>query len=334
MAIQQHYLRILKRQVQGHLQEQMEPEAYQALLADIGPVLETPSSERDAIAQILQGIWKATNDECFGISPDPVPRGTWALTCDYMSDGETLKMALDRGQRISSFLPPVCHRLTVSREGQRIFLGIGTYVGPDDPEHFLTEFYTMLWHRFLSWCIDTPLPLIEVHFAHQQSEREHDPRSLFDCPVLYGQDSSCMVFSSHLLDCAIERSPAELQSFLKESPAHIVDIFNDRVSLRSRIRAEIHNAIELNGRVPSLEDLCQELELSPRKLRTRLAQLGTDYSRIKDEYLRNHVADLLRDPRYSIDEVVAQSGYCDSASLTRACKRWFGMPPARYRAEL
>ena len=38
--------------------------------------------------------------------------------------------------------------------------------------------------------------------------------------------------------------------------------------------------------------------------------------------------------RHTLTDVADLLGYVDSSNFFRACKRWFGVPPAQYRASL
>lgn len=331
MDEQQHYLRVLDTHIQRTLSEVEDLQAREQLLARLEENTHAQTGLDDAVAMLLRALWKTTEDEFFGLSPEKMPRGTWALACDYMLEGRTLQELLQRGQRIFSFLPPASKRIRLGKQGSIAKVAVSCYTGPGDPEHFLIEFYTMLWHRFLCWAVDEPLPLTGVYFSHPRPVHHPVCQRLFDCPIEYDCEESSFAFSASLLQSAVRRSKPELTSWLKESPVDIVSVFDEQVSLKSRLRAEILQALRRLGRIPTYEEVCQALDMGPQKVRRQLKLEGASYQSLKDELLRNVVTELLNDPGHSLEDVVQLSGYCDSASLTRACKRWFGMTPGQYR---
>ncbi|WP_116368170.1 AraC family transcriptional regulator [Parahaliea mediterranea] len=333
-TIERHYLGVIKSQADRCLKGRLDPEKYDALIRDINRYTEPSDEGEDPVAKVLQALWKATNDEYFGLAPEKVPKGTFALVCDYMAREDTLQEALVRGELILDFLPPSSLRLNVKRVEKQVHLSVRTYIGPEDPDHFLIEFYMMLWHRFLSWCIGTPLPLVRVNFSHAPMEPEASGFNPFSCPVHFRSDSSRLVFPELYLEYPVARSRTELQCWLRESPGEVVSVFRESGNLRARVRSEIQDALDTDGSIPSFQDICKRLQLSPRVVRDRLARLGTDYRHIKDDYLRKHVEVLLRDRQRDMKEVLLQSGYSDAASLIRACKRWFGLTPKGYRETL
>jgi AraC-like DNA-binding protein len=76
------------------------------------------------------------------------------------------------------------------------------------------------------------------------------------------------------------------------------------------------------------------LAMSRRTLSRRLRRGGTTYRALLDANLRAQAQSLLRDPALDVAEVGYTLGYQDAASFGRACRRWFGTSPGRYRRRL
>lgn len=331
MDEQKHYLRVLDTHIRRTLEGVADPAAREQLVARLQENTDAQTGLDDGVAMLLRALWKTTEDEFFGLSPEKMPRGTWALACDYMLEGRTLQEVLQRGQRIFSFLPPASKWIRLGRRGNLAVVTVSCYTGEGDPEHFLIEFYTMLWHRFLCWAVDESIPLSAVHFSHARPGHHAVCQRLFDCPLEYDREQSSFAFSAGLLQCEVRRSKPELTSWLKDSPVDIVSVFEEQGSLKSRLRGEILAILRRDGRIPAYEEVCRSVGMGAQKLRRQLKLEGTSFQILKDELLRNVVTELLNDPGHSLEDVVQLSGYCDSASLTRACKRWFGMTPGQYR---
>lgn len=326
-----HYLRVLDKLIERTLSEVSDPLARDRLIQKLEENTHSQAGVEDEIALLLRALWKTTEDEFFGLSPEIMRRGTWALACDYMLDGRTLQEALLRGQRIFSFLPPQSMAIELCREGNLAVVNLSCYVGAGDPDHFLIEFYTMLWHRFLCWAVDQQIPLSVVRFTHARPAHHAVCSRLLDSPIEYQSPRSCFAFSGNLLQSQVRRSKPELTSWLKDSPVDVVRVMEDQMGLKTQLRRELSEYLRQHGRLPAYEEVCQSLGLGPQTARRQLKLEGTSYQAIKDELMKNVVAELLKDPRHSLEDVVQLTGYSDGASLTRACKRWFGMTPGQYR---
>ncbi|MDD3763568.1 MAG: AraC family transcriptional regulator [Nevskiales bacterium] len=85
------------------------------------------------------------------------------------------------------------------------------------------------------------------------------------------------------------------------------------------------------GLVASLEDAAEKLAMSPRSLRRKLEEEGTTFRAIVDTERKQLAAQLLQGSDMKLDELALQLGYGDTASFTRAFRRWFDQSPGEYR---
>ncbi|MDJ0789730.1 MAG: helix-turn-helix domain-containing protein, partial [Myxococcota bacterium] len=84
----------------------------------------------------------------------------------------------------------------------------------------------------------------------------------------------------------------------------------------------------------SIEEAARALGMSRRSLTRRLAEHGTSFREVRDDHLRSRAERLLRDPDLHLADVAFRLGYRDVANFGRASRRWFGMPPGRFRRSL
>ena len=120
--------------------------------------------------------------------------------------------------------------------------------------------------------------------------------------------------------------------------AHLVRLLEDqcRAQLERRSVAGIAGQVRQQllgplGLVASFEDMAKALNMAPRSLRRKLEEEGSSYrTLVEDE--RKQLADrLLVSTDMKIDELALQLGYTDTASFTRAFRRWHGVSPGAYR---
>jgi len=72
------------------------------------------------------------------------------------------------------------------------------------------------------------------------------------------------------------------------------------------------------GRFPPVEEAADHLHMSPRTLRRRLDEEGTNYQRIVHELRRQLAETYLRDSMLSIAEIADMLGYNDVSNFRRA----------------
>ena len=88
-----------------------------------------------------------------------------------------------------------------------------------------------------------------------------------------------------------------------------------------------------NGQL-SLEILAEAVGFSVRTLQRRLGEAGTTFSHLVDEVRMRTALPLLEDPGIKLADIAFEIGYSHPAHFTRAFRRWAGMSPSEYRADL
>jgi len=85
------------------------------------------------------------------------------------------------------------------------------------------------------------------------------------------------------------------------------------------------------GLVASLDEVARSLAMSPRSLRRKLDQEGTSFRKLLEEERRQLALQLLENSAMKQDELAIHLGYTDTASFTRAFRRWMNCSPGEYR---
>lgn len=120
--------------------------------------------------------------------------------------------------------------------------------------------------------------------------------------------------------------------------ARLVRLLEDqcRIQLERRQVAGVSGQVRSQllgplGLLASLEDVARQLALSPRSLRRRLEEEGISFRDLVEAERKQVALQLLEGTEMKIDEIALQLGYGDTASFTRAFRRWFGRAPGEYR---
>ena len=78
-------------------------------------------------------------------------------------------------------------------------------------------------------------------------------------------------------------------------------------------------------------DVAALLGISVATLHRRLSAEGTSFKRLSDEASKSLASLLIAQKSLSIATIATRLGYSETAALTRAFHRWFGMSPRQYR---
>lgn len=86
------------------------------------------------------------------------------------------------------------------------------------------------------------------------------------------------------------------------------------------------------GLVASLEEVAKALAMSPRSLRRKLESENTNYKNVLDQERQQIAQLLLHGSNMKLDELAFHLGYTDTASFSRAFRRWNGCSPGEFRS--
>jgi AraC-like DNA-binding protein len=289
--------------------------------------------DNDSVARLLKALWRETGDETVGIDPGGMRMGSWALACDYMLAAENLGELYRRGQRIYSFLPPDSMGMAFSSTNDSVNVQINCYEGERDPDHFLIEFLSVVWHRFPCWAIDEYIPVQQAYFRYPEPEHSWLYEELLQCRVIFGQGFNGFTFNSKYLARPIRRNKTELEAWLRNSPADLLYLPGRDTTVNATIKQQLMSELQENMRFPAFDDICDLLHMSSQVVRRRLSEEGTSYQKIKDGVRADLVKELLAKPDIAIAEIAERAGFTEPAALSRAFKKWSGSTPAQYREQ-
>jgi AraC-like DNA-binding protein len=103
----------------------------------------------------------------------------------------------------------------------------------------------------------------------------------------------------------------------------------DHLQISSRARAAIIRRLPEGE--PRRTEVAAVLEMSERTLQRRLETEGTSFQRLLDDTRRELAQQYLGQTDVSLADATYLLGFGDQGSFIRACKRWFGTSPRRYR---
>ncbi|WP_309044552.1 AraC family transcriptional regulator [Marinobacter sediminicola] len=120
--------------------------------------------------------------------------------------------------------------------------------------------------------------------------------------------------------------------------ARLVRMLNDqcRLQLEQRQTSGLSGLVRQQilgplGLVATLDEVASALAMSSRSLRRKLEQEGASFRALVDEERRQTATQILSGSDMKLDELAIHLGYTDTASFTRAFRRWMGVSPGEYR---
>ncbi|WP_396587609.1 AraC family transcriptional regulator [Bermanella sp. R86510] len=284
----------------------------------------------DKMAKLLRVLVVELNDEFLGLDDKPSPRGSFETLCQLIVPCSTLGEAFKLGSQFYHLFDMALHTEFVRTDKGGI-LRVNENRPCLNPNHYLTEFQLVLWHRLACWLTGKRIPIELAEFAYAKPNHADEYRLFFYGERLFQRSQTALHITQHYLDLPIIRSRDELPELLKEAPYVFLVKPNNTASINAQIRRILETSLEPD--MPDFESVAYKLNTSSQTLRRRLKEENTSFQAIKDQVRRDIAIYYLGDPQHSINDIALKVGFTEPSTFHRAFKKWTGVTPGDYRTD-
>jgi AraC-like DNA-binding protein len=166
-----------------------------------------------------------------------------------------------------------------------------------------------------------------VLFRHSATKPLPLYRKYFKSPVLFGQEINGVVVKPEFLNKRLFHVNPQLQklalTFVRESLA------KEPANIGVQVRQVVLHLLRTNQ--VGIDHVADKMGLHARTLQRRLNGIGLTFDSILDSVRQTRASELLTHSNLSMLAIANHLGYSEQATFTRACRRWFGSPPASVR---
>lgn len=284
--------------------------------------LRTPHSAQNLFWNVIEEI---TGDSDIGLHLGeniPVFKGQ-VLEYLFLSSetfGEGLKRALNYQRLLSDAV-----NATLDQDQKGYYVGNITFTGG---LRHLSECVVMGVLKFFAYVTEGAFEPLEIHFEHGPGSNPAEYQRVFKCPVLFNQRGNRIYFSPAIMNLPSSHAEPELLRLHEQlANEHVAKLEKqDFIAKVNRLIGELLESGNAN-----LETVAERLGIKPRSLRTKLAEVETNFNQLLADYRCNLAKKLLARTDESIDEIVYLTGFSEPSTFYRAFKRWVGVTPVEYR---
>ena len=314
------------------LRERNLPQQQALERAGINPAVMDQPNQRvhtDQVARLFKTVQETLDDEFMGFTQNNCKVGLFATMAELVSHcstlGELLAKAVNFYNLVSNDIP-----MQLSQSEGNAVLSFTMNQPQLDPEHFMTEFWLVIWHRFPSWYLGEPIRLRETHFTFKSPTHRSELQIMFPGQLQFKRSANRLIFDAQYLDKPLVRSDQELAAFVQNAPADVMTIPGSDTTLEAQIERIIGQRDPDRLVFAPIHELAKELGVSSQTLHRRLKESATSYQKIKDNLRREVAIHKLVNERLSVEQVAEVVGFTESRSFTRAFKHWTGLTPREY----
>ena len=170
----------------------------------------------------------------------------------------------------------------------------------------------------------------DVHFALAAPPATARIRTAFHVAPRFDQERSGITFAARWLARPPPGADPILHRMMRERVTELLVGVDDDDDIVDRVRRQLRTMV--TGARCSIMAASEQMGLTVRTLKRRLATAGTTFLQLRDEARFDTARHLLQRTRMPVGEIASILGYTECSSFTRAFGRWAGMGPAEWRS--
>lgn len=174
---------------------------------------------------------------------------------------------------------------------------------------------------------------IKIRFTHSQTISDDFYQATFGyLPTFNAKHDEIIIANSVISRINEGSSPLTFKQALTEARA-LVTRAKNLISIRQRVS---HILLETSKRdvFYTLDDVANQLHLSPRTLSRRLQQEGISFRDIQTEIRIDRAKQQLQNTSRPIKDICSKAGFSNLSAFSRAFRKYTKLSPSEYRAQL
>jgi AraC-like DNA-binding protein len=180
--------------------------------------------------------------------------------------------------------------------------------------------------------IKEPLCLESVSFQHPEPHYRTEYDRIFNCPILFDQPSCSLRFNAKFLKYRLPQRNPYLYQVLRRHANQLLHKLNPRDALTREIKKQISKSLSKNA--VDADNIAEKLHMSRQTLYRKLKQEGHVFHELVEEVRKEKALNYLQNNKYNLSEIAFLLGFSELSAFSRAFKRWCGVSPTDYLAEL
>jgi len=278
----------------------------------------------ETVTRAWQAATEKSTDGLIGLRVGKHIRpGSFSVLGHLLMTCATLRDALDKASR---FAPLVGDggRLAVEFTKEGAVLSYDLIEGTIPCRAERVEAIVASLIGFSRWITGQEILPKAVSFTHAPLAETTAYEAFFLIKPRFTAPENTIVIDQEDLVLPLQQANPELSDILG---GHAEKVLHRVTSLSPFLR-DLHQA--LKDGASDLDAAASTLGITPRSLQRKLAELGTSFQEQLGELRRDRAMEHLKNGDKSIAEISYLLGFSDTASFSRAFKRWTGLPPGKW----
>jgi AraC-like DNA-binding protein len=173
-----------------------------------------------------------------------------------------------------------------------------------------------------------PFPLSRIETRLADRDYGIDFASALGVPIIFGASESRWIFAPDAAEMVLPMASPMLEQTYQQLCERLIDEAQVNDDLVGRLFSLL---VRATRHYPSAKEAASQLSISERTLNRRLAKQGLGFGDVLDQVRQQRATYLLDRSNLSIEQIGEMLGFAETASFSRAFKRWLSVSPTNYR---
>lgn len=199
----------------------------------------------------------------------------------------------------------------------------GSFVSPPsaDLRRFLFELQLAITVTHVQEVAGFDCPPMGAKIPHDRPNHAALYKKYLGCVCEFGEVETQLFYDSAILD----RKPKMAHQLTASLVQETCDRLLGQAKISEGATGEVYRVLmAVPGNFPSMEEVAERMNTTPRTLRRKLMLEDTSFQHIRDDVRRTLALEYLQSSRMSTEDIGILLGFSDTANFRRALRRWTG----------
>lgn len=201
---------------------------------------------------------------------------------------------------------------------------------PPDLRQFIVERDAATVYTLIRDMLGEPPDLAGVQFKFDPPSYTDALAYKFGCLPQFNQSRNCFAIRHATLDQPLPQADSLTLQNCEFECQKLLSRYRSREGFSGLVRAHL---LKQPGQLPGMQHVAQELAMTPRTLRRRLAAENTSFDALRVEVHATLAGELLSSTDLSIEQIADRLGYAEPSCFSRAFKKWRDVTPRGFRQQ-
>jgi len=218
----------------------------------------------------------------------------------------------------------------VEQAGDQVFVTYHTDHLPPDVRQFVVDRDRASVLTLQREILGHPMTYVAVQMRRAEPPPEIAAAytELFGVRPQFGQPHDRSVFAAALMHEPLPQADPHTAALCEQMCKKLVDARSSRTGVAAQVRDRL---MRTPGRIPDMEDIAAEMNITSRTLRRHLTTEGASFRALLEEVRSTLAEELMTTATLTHSEIAERLGYADVTTFIEAFRRWKGVPPSEFR---